>query len=317
MQRDPYEVLGVSKGADVKAVKAAYRRLARDLHPDLHPGDTKAEDRFKEVAAAYDFLADSEQKARYDRGEIDASGAPKAQRSFYRTYAEGEPGTRYHDPREFFSDAGGVGGVFADLFGGRFGREVRSGPQRGADIRTRLDIDFVEAVKGGSREIVLPGSRRLKVTIPPGSTEGQVLRLKGQGQPAPSGGSPGSGSSGRGSPGDLHIELSVPPHPVLARQGNDIHADLPVTLSEAVLGARIDVPTVDGPVTLTVPKGSNTGTRLRLRGKGVPAASGGARGDQYVTLRVMLPQTPDEELSRFVEGWGTRHPYSVRKRWES
>jgi len=298
--RDPYEVLGVNKGADVKEVKKAYRRLARELHPDLHPGDAKAEERFKEVAAAYDFLSDDDKKAKYDRGEIDASGAPRYERAFYRTYADGEPGTRYHDPREFFRGFEGFN-VFSDLFGGG-GGGGRAGPMRGADARYRLDVDFLDAVNGDTRQITLPGGKQLKVAIPPGSSDGQVLRLKGQG---------GAGAGGAAK-GDALIEINVRPHAVFSRTGNDITADVPVTLPEAVLGAKIEVPTVDGPVTLSVPRGSNTGTRLRLKGKGVPKAGGG-RGDHYVTLRVMLPEKPDDDLAKLVGEWAAKHPYTVRK----
>ncbi len=298
--RDPYEVLGVPKGADIKDVKKAYRKLARQLHPDLHPGDAQAETRFKEVAASYDFLSNAEQKLKYDRGEIDTSGAPRAERTFYRSYAEGDPRSRYNDPRGFTHDFEGMD-IFSDLFGGGF--RATAARTRGSDVRATLEVDFLDAVKGSVREITLPGGKRLNVTIPPGSEDGQVLRLKGQGQPG----------LGGGTAGDVNIELTVRPHPQFARKGKDIHVEVPVTLPEAVLGAKIAVPTVDGPVTLSVPKGSNSGTRLRLRGKGVPATDGG-RGDQYVTLRVVLPDTPDPELSRFVEEWGSRHPYHVRER---
>lgn len=300
MARDPYQTLGLGKGADIKDVKAAYRKLARDFHPDLHPGDVNAENRFKEVSAAYDFLSDAEKKAQYDRGEIDATGAPTMARGFYRQHADGEPGTRYHDPREFFQDMGAES-IFADLFGGRAGAGRRTS-MRGGDVRTRLEIDFLDAVKGGSQEVELPTGTRLKITIPPGSHDGKVLRLKGQGQP-------GIGGGGRG---DLHVELAVREHPVFRREGEDIHADVPITLPEAVLGGRIEVPTIDGPVTMTVPKGSNTGSRLRLRGKGVPHEHG-RRGDQYITLQVMLPDRPDAELEELVRDWAARHPYHVRR----
>jgi DnaJ-class molecular chaperone len=300
--RDPYEVLGVAKGADDKAIKKAYRKLARELHPDLHPGDSGAENRFKEVAAAYDFLSDPDKKARYDRGEIDPSGAPRAERRFYRTYAEGDPGTRYHDPREFFRDVGGMD-FFSDLFGSRdFAGGARPRARRGADVTVPLEVDFLEAVNGGSRQLAVAGGKQLRVNIPPGSEDGQVLRLKGQGMPG----------SGGGAAGDVLITLKVRPHPVFTRDGTDIRADVAVTLGEAMLGARIEVPTVDGRVSITVPKGSNTGTRLRLRGKGVPKPRGGGRGDHYVTLKVVLPDTPDPELVRMVEAWSARHPYRVR-----
>ena len=295
--KDPYEVLGVAKGADIKDVKKAYRKLARTLHPDLRPGDKAAEDRFKEVAAAYDFLSDEKKKQAYDRGEIDASGAPKAERRFYRDFAEAGPGTRYADPGEYFHDIEGMD-VFADLF-----RNARREAQkvRGVDIQQRVDVDFLDAVNGAARELVLPDGRRLKVTIPAGTSDGKTLRLKGQGAA-----SPGGGPSG-----DLHLEIHVRPHALFTRKDNDIWANLPITLGEAVLGGKIEVPTVDGTVSMTVPKGSNTGTRLRVRGKGVPIAGGG-RGDLYVTLQVMLPTPPDPDLVTFVEQWSANHSYRVR-----
>jgi DnaJ-class molecular chaperone len=295
--RDPYEVLGVAKDADIKEIKTAYRKLARVHHPDLRPGDKQAEDRFKEIAAAYDFLSDETKKAAYDRGEIDAAGVPRAERRFYRDFAEGGRGGRYTDAGDAFADFE-ASDLFADLFRGAR-RDARR--MRGADVRQKVEIDFLDAVNGAQRELILPEGRRLKVTIPPGTADGQTLRLKGQGQPSPLG----------GPAGDLHLELAVRPHPLFTRKDNDIHAELPVTLGEAVLGARIEVPTVDGSVSMTIPKGSNTGTRMRVRGKGAPA-SGGGRGDHYLTLKVILPDPPDPELARLVEAWAELHPYRVR-----
>lgn len=299
--RDPYDVLGVAKGAEIKDVKKAYRTLARELHPDLHPGDSAAENRFKDVAAAYDFLSDADKKKRYDAGEIDASGTPKAERTFYRDYAEQGPGTRYSDPREFYRDLDGMD-FFSDLFGARAGPRRGAPRMAGGDIRHTVEIDFLDAANGASRSVAMADGKRLRVSIPAGSEDGDVLRLKGQGQPG----------IGGGPAGDLLIELKVKPHPVFTRKGRDIHADLPITLAEAVLGAKVEVATIDGSVSLTVPKGSNTGSRLRVRGKGVPAAGGGARGDHYVELKVVLPAKPDPDLVRLVEDWAEKHPYHVR-----
>jgi DnaJ-class molecular chaperone len=254
------------------------------------------------VSSAHQFLSNADQKARYDRGEIDASGAPRAERTFYRTYADGRPGSRYSDPQEVFTDPDGMD-IFADLFRGvRHSAAWQAEQMRHADTRHRLEIDFLDAANGAVREIVLPGGKRLKVTIPPGATDGQVLRLRGQ----------ATQSTGGGRAGDVLIEIGVRSHPMFTRKGDDIHAELPITLPEAVLGARIEVPTVAGNVTLTVPKGANTGTRLRVKGKGVMAPGGRGRGDHYVTFKVMLPDKPDPELAELVEKWAARHPYRVR-----
>jgi DnaJ-class molecular chaperone len=298
--RDPYEVLGVPKGADIKDAKKAYRKLARQHHPDLHPGDSTAEEKFKEISAAYDFLSEAERKAKYDRGEIDAAGAPKMERRFYRDFAEGAPGGyRYVDPSEYLKDMEGVD-VFADLFRG-VRRDQRK--MRGQDIRQAIEIDFLTAVNGGQLDITLPENRRLKVTIPAGSEDGQVLRLKGQGFPSPGG----------GAAGDLLLELKMAEHPVFRRSGDDILTEVAISLPEAILGGKAEVPTIDGPVSLTIPHGANTGTRLKLRGKGVPT-TGGGRGDHFVTLKVVLPETIDPELTAMVETWASKHPYRVRER---
>jgi DnaJ-class molecular chaperone len=296
--RDPYEVLGVNKGADAKAIKRAYRKLARELHPDLHPGDRGAEERFKDVAAAYDFLSDAEKKASYDRGEIDASGMPRAERRFYRQYADAGPGARYAEGGDFFRDFEGAD-IFSELFRGARRQPPKT---RGTDVRHQVEIEFLDAINGSSREIVLPDGRRLKVTIPPGTDDGQVLRLKGQGTPSLSG----------GPAGDLNLEIQVRPHPRFRREGNDMHAELPITLAEAVLGGRVDVETLDGTVSLTIPPGANSGMRLRIRGKGAPPHGDGSRGDLYVTLKILLPKERNAELEAFIREWAPRNPYRVR-----
>lgn len=302
--RDPYEILGVPKGSDTKTIKKAYRTLARSHHPDLRPGDTKAEDRFKEVAAAYDFLSNAQKKAQYDSGQIDANGAPRMNRTFYGNHAAGGHSTGFHGRDDPLKGMEGMD-MFADLFRGmrRTGgwRSASTSTARGQDTRHELTIDFLDAVRGGTRTVVLPHGKRLNVSIPPGSEDGQVLRLKAQGARGPGG----------GPAGDVHIDLRVRPHPKFTRAGKDIHSELPVSIQEAMLGGKAGVPTIDGTVSLTIPKGSNSGTRLRLRGKGVPAP-GGTRGDHFVTLKVMLPDTADPELLRLVEDWARRHPYRVR-----
>lgn len=291
--RDPYEVLGVRRDAGADEIKKAYRQLAKKLHPDLNPGNAKAAAQFKDVSAAYDLLSDADKKARFDRGEIDASGAETRPRSSYRTYAESPGGAKYGagaDP----------GDIFEDLFGRSRGWGRSTIKTRGADVSYELTVDFIDAAVGAKRRLTLPDGRTLDVTIPAGAEEGQQLRLKGQGTPG----------LGGGPPGDAYIEIHVQDHPLFKRQGADIRIELPVTLTEAVRGAKITVPTIDGPVTMTVPKGSNTGTMLRLRGKGVPEKKGGPRGDQYVRLEVVLPDGADPALERFVEGWN--RDYDVR-----
>jgi DnaJ-class molecular chaperone len=299
--RDPYDVLGVAKTASADEIKKAYRRLAKKLHPDLNPGNAAAATQFKDVSAAYDLLSDAAKKGRYDRGEIDASGQERPDRSFYRAYADGPEGAKY--------EAGGAnfdpGDIFADLFGRRGGRgQTRDFKSRGMDVSYTLRVDFLEAAVGAKKRITMPDGRDLDVTIPPGTEDRQTLRLKGMGQPG----------FGGGPAGDAYVEIHIQPHAFFTRKDNDIHVEIPVTLKEAVLGAKIDMPTIDGPVSMSVPAGSNTGSMLRLRGKGVLDRKSGQRGDQYVKLKVVLPDPPDAKLKKFTESWGADGDYDVRGR---
>ncbi len=292
---NPYEVLGVKPEASAQEIRKAYRKLAKEFHPDLNPGKSGAEDRFKAISAAYQLLSDPEKRARYDRGEIDETGAERP-RAHYRGFAEGAEGAKYHPEGGF--DLGDLGDLFA-AFGargqGRAGaREFRA---RGFDRHFSLTIGFVEAANGGRRRVQLSPEESLEVSIPAGIETGQVLRLKGKGSPG----------FGGGEPGDALIEVEVAPHPLFRRTGNDIQIELPVSLSEAVLGARIAVPTVKGTVMMAIPKGSDTGTRLRLRGQGVKG------GDQYVTLKVVLGKSDDPDLAKFAEEWAARHPFEPRR----
>jgi len=297
----PYEIIGVAPSASADDIKKAYRKLAKKLHPDLNPGNKKVEQQFKELSAAYDLLSDAAKRARYDRGEIDASGAERPDRPFYRRYAEGRAGAKYQD---FSIDEDSfVDDLFSNLFRQQQRRSERSMHLRGADVTYVAEVDFVEAAVGAKKRLMLTDGKTLDVTIPPGTEDGQTLRLKGQGLPG----------TGGGTAGDAYIEVKVAPHPVFTRQGNDVHVELPVTLPEAVLGATVTAPTIDGPVSLKVPPDSNTGSQLRLKGKGILDRASGRRGDQYVRLKVVLPDRTDPELRAFLEKWSAQHPYSVRR----
>ena len=293
MSWDPYAALGVNKSASSDDIRKAYRTLAKELHPDVRPNDKAAEEKFKRATAAFNLLSDSETKAKYDRGEIDADGNEKV------AYPHG--GFRSRTTRNgAYAGAGesvfDLGDIFSDLFGSGgpspgAGSQRSYGRMRGRDIRFTLDIDFLDAVKGAKRRVQLAEGRTLDVSIPPGVESGQVLRLKSQGGPGMQG----------GPPGDALVELNVRPHPHFRREGDDVHMDLPISLTEAVSGGRVQVPTPSGPVALTIPPGANTGMVLRLKGKGV-----GGTGDQFVKLQIALPDPVDDELKKFVQKWGKR-----------
>jgi DnaJ-class molecular chaperone len=282
---DPYKILGVKKDASQDEIQKAYRRLAKKLHPDLNPGNKQAEERFKEISAAYDLLSDLDKRARFDRGEIDASGMERPQQRYYRDFAEG--GAYASDAG--FADFGGMDDILSQIFTRERRADMR---MRGADVRYRLELDFLDAINGGKRQITLPDGSVLDVNIPPGTHDGQILRLRGKGRPG----------MGGGPPGDALVEIEVRPHRLFTRKGDDIHLDLPISLREAVLGGKVKVPTPSGSVTVTVPKWANTGTVLRLKGKGVPRIDG-SKGDEFITLNVMLPEKPDPELEKFVAQW--------------
>ena len=313
MSSDPYAALGLKKTATDDEIKKAYRKIARTCHPDLKPGDTAAEEKFKAASGAYDLLKDQETRARFDRGEIDASGAERPDRQFYRDYAEapGNPyrgrtsgpqgsGSQFHD----YDDASDIFSEFMRQRAGMGGGHAGQGFQaRGPDQRYALDIPFLDAVQGGKTQIVLPGGGALSVTIPPGTADGQTLRLRGKG---------GAGFGG-GPAGDALVTLSVQPHKLYRRDGNDIHIILPITLDEAVLGAKIATPTIAGSVNLTIPKGASSGQTLRLRGRGIKPAGGGAAGDQKVELSIVSPPEIDDDLTKFMQDWRKTHNYDPRK----
>lgn len=288
MSDDPYKVLGVPKTAPQDDIKKAYRKLAKRLHPDLHPGDQSKIAEFQAVSAAYDLLGDPEKRKRFDAGEIDASGQERADRHYYQHYAGQDAGQRY-DPRQRPFHQDDMADVFSDLFG----RQARGGGRgawsdvhaRGPDVRYHLDVDFLDAVRGSRRSVTMPDGNRIEITIPEGVRDGQTLRLRGKGAPG----------YGDGPPGDALITVSVRPHPVFSRTEDDIEVELPISVEEAILGGKVDVPTISGTVSMTIPKGSSSGRRLRLKGKGV-AHAGTTAGDQYVRLRIVLPDHYGEEL---------------------
>lgn len=298
MSWDPYAALGVSRTASADDIRRAYRKLAKELHPDVRPGDQAAEERFKRATAAFNLLSDAALRGRFDRGEIDADGnermgfgARPHARSGARASAGAGPQPDF-DLGDIFSDLFGSGmggaGAGAGMGGGRGG----FARMRGRDIRFTLEIDFLDSVNGGRRRVSLSEGRTLDVNIPPGVETGQVLRLKGQGGPGVQG----------GPAGDALVELRVRPHPIFRRDGQDVHIDLPVSLVEAVEGAKVQAPTPTGTVALTIPPGSNTGATLRLKGKGV-----GGAGDQMVHLQVLLPDgAPDDDLKKFLKKWSRR-----------
>ncbi len=303
MDQDLYAVLGVKQSATNDEIRRAYRKLAKDLHPDQNKGDAKAEEKFKRVSAAFAILGNPDKRKRYDAGEIDAMGNERVNPFYRGDYPTGDGGYR--------SDGGfQPGGDYSDIFGDLFGRRGAGGgaggpfTMRGMDYRYNLEISFLEAVNGVKKRVQFPDNETLDITVPAGVESGQTLRLKGKGGPG----------AGRGEAGDALIELKITEHPVFTRDGDNISLELPISLGEAVLGARVEVPTIDGRVTVTVPKGASTGQILRLRGKGIKNNRTSAQGDQLITLKVVLPAVIDAELETFMQEWAQNHPYDPRVR---
>ncbi len=303
---DPYSVLGVAKTASADDIRKAYRKLAKKHHPDLNPGDKKAEARFKEITQANELLSDTDKRRRFDAGEIDAEGQAQAPRGFYRDQAAG-PGGRKYDRgggEEAFVD---MGGIFGEMFGERRGfggGGFGGGPP--PPLTFTLRIPFLIAARGGKQRVTLPDGKTLDIAIPEGARDRQTIRLKGQGMPGT-----------RGKPaGDAYVELHVDAHAFYEARDNDIHVELPVTVTEAALGGKVKVPTVGGPVMLNVPAGSNSGTSLRLKGRGLLDAKSGTRGDQYIKLKVVLPAEPDDKLKAFLETWEEGRAYDPRREME-
>jgi len=312
---DPYKTLGVAKTATEAEIKKAFRALAKKHHPDAHPGDEKAKQRFQELSAAYDVVGDKDKRAKFDAGEIDAAGNPRGFDP--RAYGQqgGNPfggGARGGSPFGFSWGQGGgeeaqgfsAEDIFSEILGGRGGRggaRPQSRVAKGEDFQIAVTVAFAEAIQGGTRRVVLQNGEQIDVRIPAGLKEGQQIRVKGRG---------GAGRGG-GPNGDILIQAHIAAHPFITRDGNDLRMDLPVTLKEAVLGAKVPVPALSGTVNLSIPPGSNTGAVLRLKGKGVP---GTTPGDLYVRLVLALPDKPDADLTRFAEGWSAEYDPRARMR---
>lgn len=299
MAEELYKVLGVKKSASQDEIKKAHRSRVKKHHPDLNPGDKGSEETFKKVQAAYNVLSDEEKRHQYDAGEIDADGK-EMPRQFYREYADAG-GDHPYASSAGFDD---LGDIFSDILRAQqHGGNKTHVRMRGGDVGYRMEISFLEAVNGAKKRITMPDGKALDMTIPPGHRDGQILRLRGKGMPGLSG----------GQDGDAHVEVAVKSDPAFVRRGQDILVDLPVGLSEAVLGAKVSVPTIRGAVMMTIPPDSNSGDTLRLKGRGIMADGKHAAGDQFAKLAVVLPKKADAELRTFLEGWTKDHSYDPRQ----
>ena len=303
MAQDPYKELGVSRDASAADIRKAFHKLAKKHHPDVNPGDKASEEKFKRASSAFDLLSDDDKRKKYDGGEIDADGH-EIHRGF--TGRPGGMGGMGGGPQGFEFDGVDLNDILEGMFTGQAGPGGRGGRRggfasRGGDVRASLEIDLEEAILGAKKRLTFQNGPTLDVTIPAGAVDGQVLRLKGQGAP------------GRAGPGDALIELSIRPHAIFRRDGATLTMDLPVSVPDAVLGGRVEAPTPEGPVMLNVPKGSNTGAILRLKGRGLSDGSG-RRGDLLARVVVTLPDAIDEELTAFAEAWRQDRPYTPRRR---
>ena len=311
--RDPYTVLGVSKSAKPDEIKKAFRKLAKKYHPDQNRDDPKAKEKFAEANAAHEILSDDAKRAQFDRGEIDADGKPRGFEGFGAGGGGFNPGGFRRGPQggaeafDFNIGAGGRGGGAggfdpSDIFGDLFGARQRTQAQRGEDATGTVTISLAEAARGASVRVALPSGRVVDAQTPPGIEDGKQIRLKGQGNPGALG----------GPTGDALITVRVAKHPLFRLEGRDLRLDLPITLYEAALGARVETPTLAGSVEMAVPPNSSSGRTLRLRGKGFPGLSGAPAGDLLVTLRISLPDAPDADLDALMSRWRDEKPYAPR-----
>jgi len=320
--RDPYDVLGVPRSADAAAIKSAFRRLAKKLHPDANKSDPKAAQRFGELNTAYEILGDDKKRKAFDRGEIDAEGKQRFHRfGGFRSQPGGGfntadfetifPGGGFRRGGARAGSFGGFEDILKDMFGGQAGRRTsfetrfenaEFAQPAGRDVVVPVTISLAEAATGGTRRVRLPSGKEVDVRIPVGLVDGQQIRLKGQGQPGP------------GAAGDVLITVTIAPHPLFTRDGANLRIELPVSLYEAVLGAKVRVPTLDGAVELAIPAGTNSGRTFRVKGKGLPGK--GATGDLLATVRIVLPDRRDSELDALMREWRDRKPYDPRKDME-
>jgi DnaJ-class molecular chaperone len=294
MADDPYVTLGVPKSASEEDIRRAFRKLAKELHPDIAKG---TEERFKKVSSAYEILGDAEKRRAYDRGEIDGRGDPR--HPGFRQYARG--GARAGAGANGGFDEFGFSDIFSDIFGAagqRPGARAHVAP-KGQDVRYTLEVDFIEAAGGTTKRVTLPGGGTLDLNVPAGVADAQVLRLKGK----------GSRVAGAAEPGDALVEIRVRAHTLFKREDDDILLEVPITLDEAVLGAKVEVPTISGRVQLTVPKGTSSGRVFRLKGRGIKSAGRAEAGDQLVTVRIVMPETIDDNLAYFFSEWRQKHSY--------
>ncbi len=295
MADDPYTILGVPRSASDEDIRRAFRKLAKELHPDINHSGT--DERFKKVSSAYEILGDPEKRRAFDRGEIDGRGEPR--RDGFRHYARGARAGASAGFEEFgFSD------IFSDVFGGARAGGRAGFSVKGHDVRYTLDVDFLEAVRGATKRVTLPGGGTLDLNVPAGVSDGQVLRLKGK----------GARGFGAGEPGDALVEIRVRAHGQFKRVDDDILFEIPITVDEAVLGAKVEVPTVTGRVQLTIPKGTSSGRVFRLKGKGIKTAAKAEPGDQLVTVRIVLPDVIDDSLAYFFSEWRQKNRYDPGRR---